>query len=245
MVVIGPLGHHRLVRRTFTLVVLVLLLASSVPAEVAASPSPAASNLVRPAAVAGLGFRADISELSPQLRARMTGSSWRRGCPVPLDDLRLIRLRHWGFDDEVHGGKLVVHRWFADELADVFGALFDARFPIRRMFLVDRYGADDMRSMRADNTSAFNCRYRNGVCCTWSMHAYGKAIDINPVENPYVGPWGVSPPNGDAYVDRSPVRRGMIERGDVVWSGFDAMGWPWGGSWTNVKDYQHFSPNGR
>jgi hypothetical protein len=99
--------------------------------------------------------------------------------------------------------------------------------------------------MRADNTSAFNCRYRDGVCCTWSQHAYGRAIDIDPVENPYIGPWGVSPPNAAGFVDRTPKRRGMIAHGDGVWRAFDAIGWSWGGDWTSTKDYQHFSSTGR
>ncbi len=102
-----------------------------------------------------------------------------------------------------------------------------------------------MRSMKADNTSAFNCRYRDGVCCIWSQHAYGRAIDINPVENPYVGPWGVSPPNGAAFVHRSPIRRGMIAAHDPVWKAFHAIGWEWGGQWSWPTDYQHFSSTNR
>jgi hypothetical protein len=113
------------------------------------------------------------------------------------------------------------------------------------MRLVDRYDADDKRSMKDDNTSAFNCRYRNGVCCTWSMHAYGKAIDINPVENPELWSGGVAPPNGAAYADRSNKRRGMIFHGDVAWKAFDTIGWGWGGDWSWPIDYQHFSTNGK
>lgn len=190
-------------------------------------------------------YRATVSELSPRTRERMTGSSWRPGCPVGFDDLRLVRLTYWGFDRKAHTGRLVVHRTWARRIAGVFRTLYEDRFPIRRMRLVDAYGADDMRSMEADNTSAFNCRYRNGVCCTWSQHAYGRALDIDPVENPYVGPWGVSPPNGEPYVDRDPLRRGMIAHGDTVWRAFAAIGWEWGGDWKRVKDYQHFSANGR
>jgi hypothetical protein len=191
------------------------------------------------------GYHARVLRLPKDVRKRMIGSSWRKGCPVALRDLRLIKLVYWGFDKAPHPGKLVVHPWYANEIARLFGKLFADRFPIRRMRLVDRYGAVDKRSMKADNTSAFNCRYRNGVCCTWSMHAYGKAIDINPVENPYVGPWGVSPPNGAKYVDRSRRRKGMIFRKDRVWWAFRAIGWEWGGTWTGSKDYQHFSSNGR
>ena len=190
-------------------------------------------------------YRATISRLPEHVRERMVGSSWRPGCPVALRDLRLVRLTHWDFSGDRAWGKLVVHRWFSDEIARVFRKLYDERFRIRKMHLVDRYGADDMRSMKADNTSAFNCRYRDGRCCTWSMHAYGKAIDINPVENPYVGSWGVSPPNGAGYVDRTPVRKGMIRHRDVVWRAFRRVGWEWGGDWRWPVDYQHFSVNGR
>ena len=126
-----------------------------------------------------------------------------------------------------------------------FGKLYEDRFPIRRMRLVDAYDAVDMRSMKADNTSAFNCRYRNGVCCVWSQHAFGRALDLNPVENPYVGPWGVSPPKGARYVDRTPKRRGMVARRDATWRAFAAIDWEWGGDWRSTKDYQHFSATGR
>jgi hypothetical protein len=225
-------------RLTFLLVVSAVLLPGS-----AAQAWTAQAWTARAPRVSG--FEATILELSPRLRERMTGSSWRPGCPVSLDNLRLVRLTYWGFDREAHHGRLVVHRSAAPRIVRVFRALYDERFPIRRMRLVDAYGADDTRSMEADNTSAFNCRYRNGVCCTWSQHAYGKAIDINPVENPYVGSWGVSPDSGAKYVDRTPLRRGMIEHGDAVWRAFRAIDWLWGGDWTWPIDYQHFSRNGR
>lgn len=200
---------------------------------------------IAPPPVSAAGYQATVSKLPPGVRSLMRGSSWRPGCPVGMDDLRLVRLTFRGFDGKVHPGKLVVHRWYADEIARVFRKLFEAGFPIRSMRLVDRFGADDMESMKADNTSAFNCRYRNGECCRWSMHAYGKAIDVNPVENPYVGSWGVSPPNGAPFVDRSDRRRGMIFRKDRVWWAFHAIGWGWGGTWSGSKDYQHFSVNDR
>ena len=190
-------------------------------------------------------FVASISPIPAGIRHWMTGSSWRPGCPVGLDDLRLVRLTYWGFDRRPHRGRLVVHASTAHAIVRVFHAMFDARFPIRRMRLVDAYGANDKDSMRHDNTSGFNCRYRNGVCCVWSMHAYGKAIDIDPVENPEIGDWGVSPPNGARYRDRSIHRRGMIFHGGAVWRAFNSAGWGWGGDWTWPVDYQHFSTNGR
>jgi D-alanyl-D-alanine carboxypeptidase len=190
-------------------------------------------------------YRARIARLPRSLRERMTGSSWHPGCPVAMRDLRLLRVTHWSFRGQRVWGKLVIHRAYAHKLKRVFSKLYDTRFKIRRIQLVDRYDAVDMRSMRNDNTSAFNCRYRNGECCTWSMHAFGKAIDINPVENPYVGSWGVSPPNGAKYMDRSDRRKGMIFKHDPVWTAFRRIGWPWGGTWSGSKDYQHFSSNGR
>jgi hypothetical protein len=190
-------------------------------------------------------YRAHIERLAKPTRKLMTGRSWHAGCPVPLHDLRLIKLTYWGFDRAPHTGKLVVHKRWAPDVARLFHKLYDARFPIRRMRLVDRYGAVDMRSMKADNTSAFNCRYRNNACCTWSQHAYGRAIDIDPVENPYVGPWGVSPPNGKRFVHRKPVRRGMLAFHDRAWWAFHAIGWHWGGSWSWPTDYQHFSATNR
>lgn len=206
---------------------------------------PATGGALMSSAERAIEFRGTSQEVGPRLRDKMTGSSWHPGCPVGFDDLRLLRLTYWGFDRSAHTGRLVVHRGYARRVLGVFRTLYEQRFPIRRMRLVDVYGADDTRSMNADNTSAFNCRYRDGVCCTWSMHAYGKAIDVNPVENPYVGAWGVSPDAGEPFVDRTPLRRGMIRHGDAVWDAFAAIGWEWGGDWNWPVDYQHFSSNGR
>jgi len=214
-------------RRLVVLATLVLLLVPTDGATAAAPP-----------------YRSGVRPLPSWAKELMRGSSWHRGCPVGLDMLRLVRVRYWGFDREPHMGNIVVHRRVAHGVARAFGRLYEARFPIRTMKLVDRYGASDKRSMKADNTSGFNCRYRNGVCCTWSMHAYGKAIDINPVENPEIWSGGVSPPNGADYVDRSQHRRGMIHRGDEACSAFHAIGWSWGGRW-RPPDYQHFSTNGK
>ena len=198
-----------------------------------------------PAAAAGEGprFEGSVSRLDRETRRRMIGSSWRPGCPVPLRDLRLIRLTYRGFDGEAHRGRLVVHRRWADETVEVFRRLYGQGFPIRRLRLVDRYSGDDRASMRHDNTSPFNCRYVAGTT-TWSQHAYGRAIDINPVENPFVeGPY-VSPRRGRGFLDRSDVRPGMIVKRGVVWRAFRRIGWEWGGSWGSAKDYQHFSANG-
>ncbi|HWM54006.1 MAG TPA: M15 family metallopeptidase, partial [Solirubrobacterales bacterium] len=133
----------------------------------------------------------------------------------------------------------------AREMVDVFRALYRARFPIRRLVPVDAYGASDFRSIEADNTSAFNCRYVAGQPGVWSEHAYGRAIDVNPIENPYVtGSGYVSPPAGAPYARRSRHRPGMIHHGGPVVAAFAAAGWEWGGNWASPKDYQHFSAAG-
>jgi hypothetical protein len=185
-------------------------------------------------------FRATIE---PAPAERMT-ESWRPGCPVPLEDLRLLTLTHWGFDGGVHRGELVVHKDQARAVQDVFRALFRARFPIKRMQLVDVYGGDDDRSMAANNTSGFNCRGVAGGS-SWSEHAYGRAIDINPIQNPEVRDGRVSPPAGSRYLERSRRVRGLIRADDAVVRAFAAVGWGWGGYWTSLKDYQHFSATGR
>ena len=198
--------------------------------------------------LAGAGEPAFVGTSKPirgQIEERIVGSSWHRGCPVPISRLRLLELRHWGFDGDVHRGKLVVHRAEDRAILRVMERLFNRRFPIRRMELIDRYDADDRRSLAADNTSAFNCRFVAGTN-RWSMHAYGRAIDINPVENPYVSGSHVSPPAGEPYVDRSREAKGMIHAGDLVVRAFARKaGWEWGGYWGSPVDYQHFSSNGR
>ena len=197
------------------------------------------------AAGAAPPFEAKSSPIDRGLRRRMTGKSWHRGCPVALGRLRFLELTHWGFDGEVHRGRLVVHRRAVDEVLGAMESLYEDRFPIRRMRLIDQYGGDDHRSMAADNTSAFNCRFVAGQPGVWSEHAYGRAIDINPVENPYVSPGGsVSPPAGEPFADRSRHEPGMIHGGDSTVQAFARQGWEWGGDWSPARDYQHFSATG-
>ena len=187
---------------------------------------------------------ASIAPIGSSLRSAMTGVSWRPGCPVALRDLRVVTARHVGFDGRVHTGRLVVHRDVAENVASVLRRLYAARFPIRRMVPIDAYGASDFRSIEADNTSAFNCRRVEGTT-RWSEHAYGRAIDFNPIENPYVSGGRTSHRASISYVDRTPCRRGMACPGNVVVRAFEAVGWGWGGEWTGDKDYQHFSASGR
>lgn len=149
-----------------------------------------------------------------------------------------------GFDGVRHTGELVVRASAADAVGRTFVRIFESGFAIRSMKRVDAYGGSDDESMAADNTSGFNCRTVEGKS-TWSQHSYGLAVDINPRENPYVRGDEVEPPEGRAYVDRSPTRKGMISAGGPVVRAFAAIGWEWGGYWSSSKDYQHFSSNGR
>jgi hypothetical protein len=167
--------------------------------------------------------------------------SYRAGCPVAPADLRLVRVSTWGFDGRARQGSIVVSRRVAEDVVVVFRRLWDARFPIRRVRPVSAYRGSDDASMAADNTSGFNCRFVGGTS-RWSMHAYGEAIDVNPVENPYVLGSRVSPPAGRPYVDRYPYRPGMAVTNGVLVRAFASVGWRWGASF---GDYQHFSPTGR
>ncbi len=202
-----------------------------------------AAALVSVATTAPHQFRGTIERIDSAQAKRMTGVSWRPGCPVGLRDLRLLRLSHWGFDGTTRTGRLIVHRDVARELVQVFGDLYAARIPIRRMVPVDAYGASDFRSIEADNTSAFNCRFVEGTT-RWSNHAYGTAIDVNPIENPYVSGGRTAHRASRPYVARTPRRPGMAYEGGALVRAFDRIGWGWGGRWTSVKDYQHFSASG-
>jgi hypothetical protein len=204
-------------------VFLVLVLALSAAAAAAAPPP----------------FRASVSPVRwDELRF-----SYRAGCPVPPSQLRTVRVAHWGFDGRVREGAVVVHRRVAPAIVTVFRQLYAARFPIRRLEPVSRFRGSDDASMAADNTSGFNCRRVDGG--PWSMHAYGLALDVNPLENPYVRRGVVQPPAGRAHLDRSRYRRGYAVEGGALVRAFASIGWEWGGRWTSSKDYQHFSENGR
>ena len=189
-------------------------------------------------------YTSSVRRLPAALRERMRdGSHSSSRCPVELADLRLLLVSYVGYDGRTHAGQLVVHEDHARDLERVFGELYRERFPIRRMQLVDDYGGNDDRSMAANNTSGYNCRTVAGQS-TFSVHAEGAAVDLNPVENPYVTADGVAPDAGRRFVeiDRSPgadAPRGAIVADDVVVRAFARVGWAWGGVW-NEPDFQHF-----
>jgi hypothetical protein len=196
------------------------------------------------AATATGQYRATISQLTPAERTAMTPSAWRRGCPVGLDDLRVVRPRYRDFSGRQRTGYIVVHEDVAPAVARIFRSLYRDKVPIRRMQPIEKYKGSDWRSIEADNTSAFNCRKATGSG-RWSNHAYGTAIDINPIENPWVEPGGVIYHRASKpYIDRRP-RPGMAVEGGALVRAFAREGWKWGGRWKGTKDYQHFSADGR
>lgn len=186
-------------------------------------------------------FSSSVQRIDDALKERMT-YSWRAGCPVKRRDLRYVQVTYLRFDGTARQGELVVHEDEAADVVEVFEAIYAERFPIRRMRLIDDYQGDDDLSMAANNMSAFNCRLVTGGT-RWSEHSYGRAIDINPVRNPFVNGDIVAPPAGQNYLDRSPRRKGMVSM--AVRAAFERIGWSWGGDWSNLKDYQHFSATGR
>jgi hypothetical protein len=182
--------------------------------------------------------------VSPVTRAQLP-HSWHSGCPVAPSALRRVRLTYWGFDGQAHTGALVVNESAVRDAVVVFRRLYGARFPLRRLRPIDAYGGNDERSLAADNTSGFNCRYVVGSGPRrWSQHAYGLAVDVNPVENPFLEGGRVHPRAGRAYLNRSKFRPGMAVRGGLLVRAFAAVGWQWGGRWRGTPDYQHFSSTG-
>jgi hypothetical protein len=181
--------------------------------------------------------------LTPQERNRMNGVTWHPGCPVALDDLRLLHIGFHGFDGRDAVGELVVHEDAVAAMRKAFQALWDAGFPVHRMRMIDEYNGDDFTSIEADNTSAFNCRKTTGSTTSWSQHAYGRAIDLNPLENPYVSNGKTSHPASVPFVTHR-SGTGVITAGGPAVQAFTSAGWSWGGTWTNPKDLQHFSASG-
>jgi D-alanyl-D-alanine carboxypeptidase len=179
-------------------------------------------------------YRARASAIPAWMRRRMTGVSWRPGCPLGPGALRLLRLSYWGLDHVVHQGQLIVNASAAKPLARAFGLLFAAGYPIQQMRVVDAFGGSDERSMLADNTLAFNCRRIPGTT-SWSEHAYGLAVDINPLENPEVAGAAGDPPAAGAWASRSRHSRVMIRHGNAVWRAFISIGWQWGGDWISPR----------
>jgi len=194
-----------------------------------------------------LPFAGSVSPIGPALRRTLMGRNWHPGCPVPVDDLRLVRVRYHTFTGGVATGPLVLNARVADDVLWVFRELYRAGFPIHRVGLPPRYRPPRRRDWFStrDLTSSYNCRPATGNPGSLSQHSYGWAVDINPLENPYVKGGRVLRRAAKAFLDRSQDVPGMIHPGDVVVRSFAKIGWGWGGDWHTLKDYMHFSLTGR
>jgi len=212
--------------------------------DVALASSLAASDERHRRATGGVPFADVTVEAVGPGTALPLAASWRPGCPVDPGDLRAVRFPHFRPDGTRTRGVLVVHRDVVGDVTALVRAAHGTRFPLTQARPVDDFGGDDDASMAADNTSAFNCRTVAGST-TWSQHAYGRAVDVNPVRNPYVRGDRVEPPGGRAWTDRANVRPGMLVEGSAVVVTADRLGWGWGGRWSSGADHQHLSRNGR
>jgi hypothetical protein len=213
-------------------------------ATTSASPVRATTPSVRSAPPAPPSTSVPFSAVVTTVSTAQLGASWHAGCPVGAEQLRQLTVSYWGFDATPHTGILVVNASVTSAVTSVFRQLYNARFPIRSIRPTADYGGSDPKSMAADNTSAFNCRLAVTTGpAQWSVHAYGEAIDVNTVENPYLEGGTVMPPAGAGYTNRGDVRPGMAVRGGTLINAFAAVGWPWGGRWSD-PDYQHFSATG-
>jgi D-alanyl-D-alanine carboxypeptidase len=201
--------------------------------------------------LAFLAFHTSARPLTaPERTDVITAKEWHSGCPVPLSGLRVLSVSFWGFDGRVHTGRLVVNAAAVAPLSTVFSQLFRLHFPIRHMQFSDEYGPAPGRPADGDITASFECRQAVPSPCSggtgtghWSQHAYGLAVDLNPVENPYVGCGMTRDKTALSYLNRARVRPGMVTA--AVVDAFHSVGWGWGGSWAgNTKDYMHFSANG-
>ena len=173
-------------------------------------------------------------------------STWRAKCPVEPVELAYIKMPYWGFDHRRHTGEMLTNASVADDLIEVFHKLYRARFPIEEMRVVTLREQREWHTKPTGDTnvtSSFECRQATQGS-TWSQHAYGFAIDINPFHNPYLNGDLVAPELAGAYLDRSWRRPGMVLEGDVVTRAFDTIGWGWGGRWSSTKDWMHFSQSG-
>ncbi|MCI0633658.1 MAG: M15 family metallopeptidase [Actinobacteria bacterium] len=198
------------------------------------------------------GFHGKIDALPPALAAEMRGTTWKPGCPVPLDDMRVLHFNFWGLNGAIKRGPMVVNASVADDVLWVFHQLFEARFPLKRVGLTREFVPSKFEPIISSTrsvTASFNCRpviTPLGPGDDFSQHAYGLAVDVNPVQNPFVTADGfVRNTEARPYVDRSKDLPGMIHAGDVVVRSFAAIGWEWGGFWSGGKDYMHFSLLGR
>lgn len=180
-----------------------------------------------------------IDEIDEVMTKAMMGNSYYENDSIQIMDLRYVQIGYYGFDGLPHQGAIVVHEVIAEDVLEIFTELYDVQYPFESITPIDVYGGDDDASMVANNTSAFNYRVIAGTS-RLSRHAYGLAIDINPLMNPWVTSHGIYPVEGRVYADRTLDQEGLIIKGDPCYQAFISRGFEWGGDWKSSKDYQHF-----
>lgn len=185
-----------------------------------------------------------VSTVGPIPADVLARSTWHRECPIGVEELAYVTVAHWGFDGRPHTGELIVNAEFADAIVAVFARLHEVRFPVEEMRVIRADELDAPPTGDGNVTTSFVCRPAVGSG-SWSMHSYGLAIDINPFHNPYRKGELVLPELASYYTDRETARPGMIFEGDAVVTAFDEMGWFWGGRWSTLDDWMHFSANNR
>jgi hypothetical protein len=189
-------------------------------------------------------LRAPYTSSIDTVTAEDLGASWHEGCPVDPANLRLVTLGFVGFDGDDHTGQVVVNADVAPKVVEAFRQMHEAGFPIRKMKPIFTQAEYDDFETPDDNSTGFSCRnaVNSSGAAAWSQHAFGHAIDVNPIENPYIEGDRIIPSAGAAYTDRTDVRPGMAVPGNAIVKAFASIGWGWGASF---DDYQHFSTNGR
>ena len=184
------------------------------------------------------------TDITDDIYNRIYGKSYKTDCTVPLKDLCYLKLLHYDINGDIRIGEMICNRSIANHLIAIFKELYQAKYPIERMVLIDEYDANDEASMRANNSSSFNYRMIAGGG-KWSKHALGLAVDINPLYNPYVkilpqGQIYVEPQNAQLYIDRTKDFDYKIDTSDLCYKLFVQYDFEWGGDWETIKDYQHF-----
>lgn len=187
-------------------------------------------------------FFGKINAIPSDIQKKMIGNSWHEGCPIGLDDLAYLKVSYWGFDNKSHMGEIIIHKSLASETLTIFKELFQIKYPIQEMKLYDDYGVINNIGQfgKHNDTVGFYCRPPANGSSKFSEHAYGIAIDINPLNNPYVKGNIFWPFESKNFIDRSKNQKNMIQVDSKIFRIFTQHGWEWGGLWKNEKDYMHF-----
>ena len=223
---------------------------STPPLPLKTTPVPPPPLKATPAPPPSLKDGFSYEPLSEEIILRIAGLSYPRDSitnpakdVIPLQDLRYVKIRYIDFDGKAQNGELICNQKIAQDLVEIFSELYDRQYPLASVRLVDDFGGDDLASMEADNTSCFNFREvtaSGGGSHKLSLHAYGLAVDLNPLYNPYVKKGKILPQSAKPYANRKNANPYRIDHEDLAYQLFTAHGFTWGGDWKSLKDYQHF-----